>query len=90
MHTVDARIAAHDCLRLSRLNDCLKRRQIKLPQGTFVHLTVAVEALVLLIVSGKMLQACPHPGTLRTLHPGLAHSSCHEGVLGKVFKVTPA
>ena len=90
MHTVDARIAAHDCLRLSRLDDCLKRRQIKLPQGTFVHLTVAVEALVLLIVSGKMLQACPHPGTLRPLHPGLTHGSCHEGILGKVFKVTPA
>ena len=87
---VDARIAAHDGLGLCVFDNSLKRGQIQLPHRALVHLAVAVEPLVLLVVGGKVLQACARAAALRALHPCRAHSAGNAGVLGKILKVASA
>ena len=87
---VDARIAAHNGLGLCVFDNSLKRGQIQLPHRALVHLTVAVEPLVLLVVGGKVLQAGTRAAALRALHPCRAHSAGNAGVLGKILKVASA
>ena len=87
---VDARVAAHNGFGLGSLDYGLKRGQVQLAQGALIHLAVAVEPLVLLIVGGKMLEAGACAGALRALHPCRAHRARNAGILGEILKVAPA
>ena len=87
---VDARVAAHNGFGLGSLDHSLKCRQVQLAQGALIHLTVAVEPLVLLIVGGKMLEAGACAGALCALHPCRAHRARNAGILGEILKVAPA
>ena len=89
MYIVDTRIAAHDGFGMRGLDDRFKCGQVQLAQGALVHLTVAVEALVLLIVGGKVLETCACTALLRTLHPCRAHCACNVGILGEILEITP-
>ena len=86
---VDARVAAHNGFGLGSLDYGFKRGQVQLAQGALIHLAVAVEPLVLLIVRGKMLEAGACAGALRALHPCRAHRARNAGILGKILKVAP-
>ena len=90
MYIVDARIAAHDGFGLCGLDDRFKRGQVQLAHRAFVNLAVAVEALVLLIVGGKVLETCACTALLRTLHPCRAHGARNVGVLGEILEIAPA
>ena len=90
MYIVDARIAAHDGFRLRIFYDGFKRGQVQLAQGALINLAVAVEALVLLIVGGKVLETGARAALLRTLHPCRAHGARNVGVLGEILKIAPA
>ena len=90
MYIVDTRIAAHDGFRLGSLDDGFKRGQVQLAHRAFVNLAVAVEALVLLIVGGKVLETGARAALLRTLHPCRAHGARNVGVLGEILEIAPA
>ena len=90
MYIVDTRIAAHDGFGMRGLDDRFKRGQVQLAQGALVHLTVAVEALVLLIVGGKVLETCARAALLRTLHPRRAHCARDKRVLGEILEIASA
>ena len=89
MYIVDTRIAAHDGFRLRIFYDGFKRGQVQLAQGALINLAVAVEALVLLIVGGKVLKARARAALLCALHPRRAHCARDKRVLGEILEITP-
>ena len=88
--TVDFVAKAHYRVRIALLYSGLERDKVDLPQGPLVHLTVAVLALVLLVVGGKVLQAGGRARPLRVSDEGSGQLAGQIRVLRQILKIPSA
>ena len=73
-----------------RLTDgTLEGEEVDFPQGTLAHVHIDIEAVGLLVVQHKMLQATGHPVLLHRRDVGDHHLACQQGVFAHVLKGTP-
>ena len=83
-------VGAHNGSGLPLPDGDFKGGKVKLPQGPLVQDAVGIEALVLLIVAGEVLQAGPHPVFLGGGNKGSGQLSGEEGVLAQVLEIPAA
>ena len=88
--TVEPVVAAHHGPGAGLFHGGLKGGQINLLQGALVHAAVYRQAAGLLIVGGKMLDACAYAFALHTVDEPCGQLTGKVGVLGVVFKIAAA
>ena len=88
--TVEPVVAAHHGPWAGLFHGGLKGGQIDLLQGALVHTAVYRQAAGLLIVGGKMLDACAYALALHTVDEPCGQLTGKVGVLGVVFKIAAA
>ena len=86
---VEQVVAPHHSLHTRLFDGHLKRSKIQLSQGALIHDAVGNEAIGLLLVGRKMLDARPYSLSLHSPNEGHSHAAAEIGVFAVALKSAP-